>query len=129
MLIGISACAKKDAPPPAAAYSMMVDLYSGRQNPEVELSPQVADEIHGELDRRAAELTSPAEPPAPLGFRGFVITPSGDSRPVLRVTRDSVYAIRDGVTEKLTDPEGRFYDLVLEDVRTRLPRDVLDALA
>jgi hypothetical protein len=106
----------------------LVDLYSGKENPEVELSADAAEVIYGDLDGRAADFKAEGEPASPLGFRGFVVTPSGEARSVLRVTHDSVYSVRNGAHEKLADPAGKYYNLILDDVRTRLSQDVLDAL-
>ncbi|WP_117211192.1 hypothetical protein [Allorhizocola rhizosphaerae] len=129
LLTAMTACATAaNKPSSAGAYGVMVDLYSGRENPKVELSSGVAEEIYGDLDGRAKEFQAVAEPDSKLGFRGFVVTPTGDGKPVLRVTKDSVYSIRSGTHEKLADPAGKYYNLVLNDVKPRLPKDVLDNL-
>jgi hypothetical protein len=129
ILTGMTACATAaDGPSSAGSYDVQVDLYSGRENPEVELSTRAAEELYGDLEGRATEFQAAAEPEGLLGFRGFVVTPSGDTRPTLRVTKDSVYSIRGGAHEKLPDPAGKYYKLILDDVKTRLTKDVLDAL-
>jgi hypothetical protein len=128
-LIGTSACASVSGQPSSAApNTVLVDLYSGKENPKADLSTRVADQIYGDLDGRDAEFQSAAEPDAVLGFRGFVVTPSDDARPVLRVTQDSVYADRGGVHKKLADPSGKHYKLIRDDVKTQLSQDVLKAL-
>lgn len=109
-------------------YTVLVDLYSGQRNPEVELSAPVAEQVYRELAGRAGDFGPGEEPASVLGFRGFVVTPGDGSIPVLRITTDTVYATRvDGVTV-LADPEGRYYDLVLSDVKPRLAPGVVDAL-
>jgi hypothetical protein len=129
LLIGISACAKAPGQASSAAsYGVMVDLYSGRENPKVDLSAGVAEQIYGDLDGRDTEFQSAAEPDAGLGFRGFVVTPSGDAQPTLRVTQDSVYSSRSGIHRKLDDPSGKYYNLIRDDVKTQLSQDVLAAL-
>ncbi len=129
LLTVMSACATATSnPSSSASYGVLVDVYSGKENPKVDLSTRVAEEIYGDLDSRATEFLAAAEPDAKLGFRGFVVTPSGDAKPVLRVTPDSVYSIRGGKHEKLTDPSGKYYQLILTDVKPRLPQDVLNAL-
>jgi hypothetical protein len=127
LLASVAACAKT-AGEPSSPYGVMVDLYSGRENPKVELSSRVAEEIYGDLDGRAAEFQAATAPDSPLGFRGFVVTPSTDAQPTLRVTKNSVYSIRGDEHRKLTDPQGKYYQLILEDVKARLSQDVLKAL-
>ncbi|GAB4057663.1 hypothetical protein [Catellatospora paridis] len=127
---GTTACSPATSPPEPTAYQVSVDLFSGRENPETSLSSPVAERIHRDLDSRAAEFQDVPEPAAPLGFRGFVVTPgSGPGpHPVLRVTQDTVYAVRDGAYRKLADPTGTYYRAILDDVRPRLPRDVVEVL-
>lgn len=126
VLAGATACMPATSEP--AAYQVSVDLFSGRENPEAALSAPVAERIHAELARRAADFQDAAEPAAPLGFRGFVVTPHTGADPVLRVTQDAVYTIRDGLHRKLADPTGAYYRTILDDVRAQLPQDVLAAL-
>jgi hypothetical protein len=129
VLAGGSACAAgTDDPPSAPSYDVLVDLYSGRENPEVELSAGVADEMYGDLDGRAADFQPATEPTGTLGFRGFVVTPSDGVRSVLRVTPDSVYAVRDGGYRRLADPGRAYYRLILDDVTPQLSQDVRKAL-
>jgi hypothetical protein len=129
LLAGGSACGSgADDPPAAPSYDVLVDLYSGRENPEVELSATVAEEIYGDLDGRAAEFQPATEPTGTLGFRGFVVTPSDPARPVLRVTPDSVFAVRDDSYRRLADPGHTYYRLILDDVKPRLSQDVRTAL-
>lgn len=125
----MSTCATATGEPSSSgSYGVVVDLFSGRENPEVELSSGVAEQIYGDLDGRATEFQAAAQPDAKLGFCGFVVTPSGDAKPVLRVTKDSVYSIRGGKHEKLADPTGKYYNLILNDVKAQLSGDVLKAL-
>jgi hypothetical protein len=49
-------------------------------------------------------------------------------KPVLRVTKDSVYSIGGGAHEKLADPAGKYYNLILNDIEARLSQHVLKAL-
>lgn len=128
LLAVASACASDGQSTAPSSYAVLVDLYSGQQNPEVELSAPVGEQVYRELEDRAADF-SPGEEPAPvLGFRGFVVTPGDGSLPVLRITADTVYATRVDGIKVLADPEGRYYDLVLSDVGSRLAPGVLDAL-
>ncbi|MEU7822869.1 hypothetical protein [Catellatospora sp. NPDC049133] len=126
-LAAAAACSPATGEP--AAYQVSVDLFSGRENPETALSASVAERIYGELSGRATDFQDAADPATPLGFRGFVVTPRTGAHPVLRVTRDAVYTIRDGVHRKLADPAGAYYRTILDDIRSRLPQDVIDALA
>ncbi|MEV4416960.1 hypothetical protein [Catellatospora sp. NPDC049609] len=129
LLATVSACASTaDGPPPESSYAVTVDLFSGRENPQVALSDGAAEQLYGDLDARAAEFQAAAEPPAPLGFRGFVVDPPVDARPVLRVTQDAVYSVRGQEHRKLADPSGRYYRLVLDDVTPHLAQDVRAAL-
>ena len=130
VVTSMSACASAPGGPSSSgSYAVVVDLYSGRENPKVELSSGVAEQIYGDLDGRAAEFQAAAVPDVRLGFRGFVVTPGDDAKPVLRVTKDSVYSIRDGMQQKLADPTGKYYHLILNDVKTHLSEDVLKALS
>ncbi|WP_155373456.1 hypothetical protein [Catellatospora vulcania] len=128
LVAGTSACSPAPSEPAPVAYQVSVDLFSGRENPEAALSIPVAERIHAELAGRAAEFQDTAQPAAPLGFRGFVVTPSTGAHPVLRVTPDTVYSVRHGVHRRLADPTGAFYRTILDDVRPRLARDVVAVL-
>lgn len=131
LLTSMTACASTPSSPSSAkdAYGVMVDIFSGRENPKAGLSSGVAEQIYGELDGRSAEFQTAAEPAAALGFRGFVITAAGDdAKPVLRVLKDSVYSIRGGAHQKLPDPSGKYYTLVLNDVKPKLSQEVVSAL-
>jgi hypothetical protein len=129
VLTMVPACASRaDDPAAKSSYDVTVDLYSGRENPEAALSDPTAEELYRDLDARAAEFQAAAEPGSMLGFRGFVVTPAGDAKPVLRVTQDSVYSVRGQEHRRLADPSGTYYRLVLEDLKPRLSQDVLDAL-
>ncbi|WP_144119226.1 hypothetical protein [Catellatospora sichuanensis] len=125
---GATACSPATSEPRPTAYQVSVDVFSGRENPETALSAPVAERIYADLDSRAAEFQDVPEPAAPLGFRGFVVTPGSGSHPVLRVTQDAVYAVRDGTHRKLADPTGAHYRTILDDVRPRLPQDVVEVL-
>jgi hypothetical protein len=127
-LLGVAACGPGERSSSDSSYTVLVDLYSGRDSPQVDLSSQAADELYGELDGRADEFSDSSEPAPALGFRGFVVTPTAESRPVLRVTKESVYAVRGDKHELLADPEGRYYRLILDDVSGELTPDVLSAL-
>jgi len=128
-LLGIAACAPAgEGPSSSSSYTVLVDLYSGRDSPRVDLSSPAADELYNELDGRAGEFSDASEPAPALGFRGFVVTPGGESLPVLRVTEESVYAVRGDKHELLADPEGRYYRLILDDVSSELAPEVLSAL-
>lgn len=102
------------APPvrPAGA-TVVVDIYSGRENPVVELDAATADELYAMVaDHEAAgDLGAEASPLPGLGFRGFVVTPIDQDRPMLRVLPGS---IRVGPDEAdiLRDPTTSFFDAI-----------------
>ena len=55
-------------------------------------------------DIDAAGLLKPSDPPElDLGFRGFVVTPSDPSLPVLRIVPKTVYSVRGGSYEQYFD--------------------------
>ncbi|MBX6751730.1 MAG: hypothetical protein IRY85_19090 [Micromonosporaceae bacterium] len=127
VLAGAAACTSDDPSAPSP-YTVLIDLYSGQPNPEVELSASVGEQLYREVASRADDF-SPGDEPAPiLGFRGFVVTPDDQSLPVLRITTDTMYATHPEGIRVLADPDARYYDLILSDVGSRLASNVLDAL-
>ncbi|MDQ7991928.1 MAG: hypothetical protein AAGC63_02960, partial [Propionicimonas sp.] len=110
------------ATPPAAVVE--VDLFSGRANPTVVLSGTVADDLYGMLaDQAALGAPEAADPPGTgLGFRGFVVQPADQTRPVLRILPGSVYVDSAGGPELVRDPSGGFFSLVAD----ALPADVME---
>jgi hypothetical protein len=117
------------SPTPAArAYTAEVDLYSGRPNPGFALTGPIGDELYADLDARAGEFAAAEEPAPRLGFRGFVVRPFDESQPVVRVTEDAVYTRHEGGTERLADPERRYYRMILADIGPRLPAEIRDTL-
>ena len=81
----------------------------------------------GDID--AAGLLKPSDPPSfGLEFRGFVMTPSDKSLPVLRILPKIVYSIRAGSYEQLEDPEENFYTRAYHALRPQLPEGVPEAL-
>jgi hypothetical protein len=70
----------------------------------------------------------PSEPPIlDLGFRGFVVTPSDTSLPVLRVLPKLIYSVRGGSYEKYEDFDENFYTRVYHALRPQLPEAVPEA--
>lgn len=117
------------APSPGTEYRVEVDIYSGRVNPELTLDPSVGRELYLLLeDAHAAGLVKPSEPPIlDPGFRGFVVTPSDKSLPVIRVLPKVVYTVRDGTYEKYDDFDENLYTRVYHALRTQLPEAVPEA--
>lgn len=115
-------------PAGAPATIVVVDLYSGRENPTVQLDPLVADQLYDALAGLAPtglELTDLPDPG--LGFRGFVVTPPDDTRPVLRVLPGTVVVDPDGTPEILADSSGRVFAAILDSLPIEL-RDQVAAL-
>lgn len=104
------------ATPAASGARVLVELYSGRENPEVDLSASAADQLYARLaDREAAGELEPGEPPeSGLGFAGFAVRPADTSRPALRILTDAVYLDQAGTSMRLDDPHGSFYALVYD---------------
>lgn len=69
-----------------------------------------------------------AVPSFGLGFRGFVVTPSDPSLPVLRIVPKTVYSTRAGSDGQIEDPEENFYNRVFHALRPLLPDGVPEAL-
>lgn len=99
---------------PAGVPSVEVDIFSGRENPVVELDVSIADELYAMVgDHQAAgELEDEAPPEGVLGFRGLVVHPADDQRPILRILPGAVYVDPDGDAQLLRDPSARFFDAV-----------------
>ena len=118
------------APSAATEYTVEVDLYSGRENPELPLNPSVGRELYLMLkDIDAAGLLKPSDPPEfGLEFRGFVVTPSDPSLPVLRILPKTVYSIRAGSYEQYFDAEENIYNRVYHALSSQLPEGVPEAL-
>lgn len=121
------------APAPAdladtSVTRVVIDLYSGRENPVVRLDADTAEQLTLRVaDHEAAgEFTSGGELPSGLGFRGFVIYPAGGADPWLRITPDAVYIEDSGAW--VADPSGSFYALVWDALRPSLAPEVLDEL-
>ena len=127
-MIGLFACAPSDEAGSADLYKVLIDLYSGRQRPEVGLSTKVADDLYGQVNDRTGEFVDADGPEAMLGFRGFLVSPADDTLPNLRITRTDVYTIDGADRRRLADPEGHYYNLVLDDISGDLSHEVLSAL-
>ncbi len=117
------------APSPGTEYMVEVDVHSGRENPELTLDPSLGRELYLMLeDAHAAGLVKPSEPPIlDLEFRGFVVTPTDPSLPVLRVLPKVVYTVSGRTYAKYDDYDGRLYALVYHALRPQLPEAVPDA--
>ena len=114
------------ATPAEARTTVMIDVFSGRENPVVTLDPAVAEELYLMLadHESAGEVHSGGAPDAVLGFRGLVVTPADDSRPTLRILPDAVHFERDGKWWRIDDPGQSFYDRVYHAIRPLLTADV-----
>ncbi|MCC6498400.1 MAG: hypothetical protein IT193_19300 [Propionibacteriaceae bacterium] len=117
------------APSPGIKYMVEVDIYSGRENPELPLDPSIARGLYLMLeDIDAAGLVKPSDPPSlNLGFRGFVVTPSDTSMPVLRILPKTVYSVQGGTYEKFDDFDENFYTRVYHALGPQLPEAVPEA--
>ncbi|MGC3994471.1 MAG: hypothetical protein QM779_10255 [Propionicimonas sp.] len=118
------------ATPAASGDRVVVELYSGRENPEVALDAGVADELYRMLaDQEAAGLLEPGDAPtSDLGFAGLLVVPADTSRPSLRVLPTAVYLEQDGRPSRLDDPDGNFYSRVYDAIRPLLEDSVRQAL-
>lgn len=116
--------------PPAgqAATTVEVDVFSGRENPVVELDSDVADELYALFDDNSGSA-EPVDPPElALGFRGFVVTPADAARPTLRIRSDAVFYGPEEAHRRIPDPDGVFFGTVLDAIRGSLPPEVLEAI-
>lgn len=112
-----------DAPAaPPGRTTVIVDLYSGRENPQLPLDPDVAEEMYLMIgDSAAAGEVIPADPPDPgPGFRGFVVTPADANLPVLRILPTAVYLDESGTPGRVDDPGSGFYNRVYDAIRPLL---------
>lgn len=111
----------------ATGATVEVDLFSGRENPVVQLPATVTDELYALLDDRAGSAVNTDPHQGILGFRGFVVTPLDDpDRGVLRVLPDAVQFGPIHDYKRLDDPV--FFEFVLEAIRGSLSDDVLKAI-
>lgn len=113
----------------ATGATVEVDLFSGRENPVVEISESVTDELYALLDDKAAAAVNTDPREELLGFRGFVVTPVDD--PDGRVLRILPDAVRFGPVHdyrRLDDPEQVFFRFILDSIRGSLSDDVLKAI-
>ncbi len=113
---------------PAGVPSVEVDVFSGQENPVVELDASIADELYAMVaDHEAAgELEDEAPPEGVLGFRGLVVHPADDVRPTLRILPGAVYVDPDGDAKLLRDPSARFFQAVATALTPEL-RDLVAA--
>lgn len=118
------------APAAAPQSSVEIDVFSGRENPRVDLDAAVTTSLYAMLaDQEGAGLLRPAVlPEQGLGFRGFVLTPADSSLPVLRILPTAVYVNRSGSYQQLPDPNMHFYNRVYDAIRPLIGDDVRDAL-
>ncbi|HQA77387.1 MAG TPA: hypothetical protein PLL50_03410 [Propionicimonas sp.] len=114
------------ATPAAAETKVMIDVFSGRENPVVTLDAAVAEELYLMLadHESAGEVHAGAAPDAVLGFRGLVVTPADDSRPTLRILPDTVHFERDDSWWRIDDTGQSFYDRVYHAIRPLVSADV-----
>lgn len=108
--------------------TVMVDIFSGRQNPETPLEPALVDELFSMLEDQGASLVPIKEPDLKLGFRGFVVTSPDESRPSLRISPRTVYVVTGGSWEELADPEQNFYSRLYAAIDQALADDVREAI-
>ncbi len=130
--VGVWAAVGRGVPavPAAVAATMVeVDAFSGRANPTVPLDAALADQLYESLpslEQTGFELTD--LPATGLGFRGFVVTPPDDTRPVLRITPGTVVVDPGGDPEILADADGTLFGAVLGALPEDLEQLVLGQL-
>lgn len=123
-----SATSPSPTTPTPAGTTVMIDIYSGRENPTLPLDADVADQVYFQFaDSEAADLLKPGAPPtAQLGFRGFVITSADPTRPPMRILPNAAYLDRAGTWLKMGRPEP--YALVYDALWPSLSNEVRAAL-
>jgi len=118
------------APAPVPQNSVEIDVFSGRENPRVNLDAAVTGQLYAMLsDQEAAGPLKPAAlPEQGLGFRGFILIPADTSLPVLRILSTAVYVKGSGPYLRLDDPNEHFYTRVYDAIRPLIGEDVRGAL-
>ena len=118
------------APAADPGATVLIDAFSGRENPRVNLDDAVTKQLYAMVsDQKAAGLLERAAlPEQELGFRALVVTPADASLPVLRILPTAVYVNNSGSYLRLDDPDGQFYSRVYYAIRTLIPDDVRGAL-
>lgn len=131
--LALTACSGPDntvTSEPAATVE--VDVFSGRQNPEVPLSPGAAEQLTQFIAEHEQDATSVDEPEWPLGFRGFVVTfddaQGSASWASVRVQPNAVYVDDGANLLRITDSSGTAYSLVWTDIQDDLAADVREAI-
>jgi hypothetical protein len=117
-------------PVTAPRSTVVVDAFSGRENPRVDLEASVSLQLYAMLaDQKSAGLLRRASlPDQDLGFRALVVTPADAALPVLRILPTAVYVSDAGTYLKLDDPDGLFYIRVRDAIRPLLADDVRGVL-
>ncbi|MGC3955843.1 MAG: hypothetical protein QM804_16630 [Propionicimonas sp.] len=106
------------APEPGyTAATVEVELYSGRENPVIDLDGSVAEELYALVTDRRERLAQQSLdwslPEEGLGFRGFRVTYAPDAgRPALLILPGLVQVGSDDDREIYADPDGTLFQLV-----------------
>lgn len=119
------------SPEPAGAI-VEVDIFSGRENPVVDLPESTTDQLYALLAARADDLPHPhpnTSLGSQLGFRGLVVTPAGsENRSRLRLVSGLVYVGSDDDHQLADDVDNLMYQLVMDAIRDSLPEEVVTAI-
>ena len=108
-----------------------LDVFSGRENPFWDLSPEKESELFARL---ASLKVSPSgrRPPDVLGYRGFIVTAlTGDlcEYEEIRVFPKRVIALRGGRTLYFSDPDRTLERWLLASSRDYIEADLLKELS
>lgn len=132
MLNGRGIPASPAGPPEPVGATVEVDIFSGRENPVIDLPASATDELYALL---AARMDDPPHPhphasfEPGLGFRGLVVTPAdSENRSRLRLLPGLVHVGSDDDFKLVDDDDQLMFQLVLNAIRDSLPEEVLTAI-
>lgn len=107
-----------------------VEVYSGQENPVVPLDEATSEALIAYLDTKAADAYPTLGGAQQVGFDGLVVTldPTTDALATVRVLPHSVYVSDATGAVRISDLTGTAFDIVWNDVKTKLEADVVDAV-
>lgn len=102
------------APTSASGQAVVVDIFSGVENPTFRLSPAASAALDEGLTGMSPDLDADVFPATGLGFRGFVVDTPGAE---YRLLPDVAYRVEpDGTVSSTTERADEVYAVVWDDI-------------
>jgi hypothetical protein len=123
-----TACASDNPRYPDA--TVVVDVFSGRENPVVALDGDVAQELFDYLDKRADDVYPTPGALPQLGFNGLVVTlvDAESATSTIRVMPHAIYVYDPMGTVRISDLTGAAFDIVWPAVKPELDQATVEAI-